>query len=257
MDEQRLGGGLDGEVVVQQRAQRVQQVGVPSGVVLEQRRDAAPRDVGERSPALALEQAEPAAQLLEQHEALRVDAPLRGAQGIDGLLQCLGAGAGAAMRADMPTASCSRYGSPAANVLRPRARSRALAVTDRRVAVRQQHGEGRVLGPAEERDEAVPAERVHRLHQGVLELVGAPPPVRDAAEVAEGDAPRPVQVHPVLRDQRRQLLRGAGAGEEVAQQAAAEAPRGDDLVAALEQLQRDEALQEGERHVHELGAGAL
>ena len=97
MDEQRLGGGLDGEVVVQQRAQRVQQVGVPPGVVLEQRSDAAPRDVGERSPALALQQPEPAAELLEEDEAAGVDAPLRCGQGVEGLLQRLGTGAGAAV----------------------------------------------------------------------------------------------------------------------------------------------------------------
>ena len=66
--------------------------------------------------------------------------------------------------------------------------------------------------------------------------------------------PGPAQVDAVVRDQRGELLRRACSVEQVAQQAPAQAPRGDDLVAALEQVERDQALEERQRRVDELGA---
>ncbi len=60
------------------------------------------------------------------------------------------------------------------------------AVAYGRVAIGRQDGDGRGSRPAEEGDEAVPEERVDRLHRRVLELGAAAASLRTGAEVADG-----------------------------------------------------------------------
>ena len=69
VDVQHVGGLLDGEVVLEQRLEGLVEPGAVPGVVVEQRRERAPHDVGQGLLVESVEQPELPAQLVEQDGA--------------------------------------------------------------------------------------------------------------------------------------------------------------------------------------------
>ncbi len=157
VDEQGLGGRLDGPVMVQPRAKGLDQPRVPPRVVFDERRDGALRHVGQCLLALTLQEPEPPAHRLEEDQPAGVDAAPRGRARVERLLERSASLVRMRVRGGRADGQRQAVGCVGRDRLEQEQQVARAARADRGRAAREEDGDGQTPRSAQERDEAVPA----------------------------------------------------------------------------------------------------